>query len=384
MHRIDGDGYITLSGKRLFDDENLPTRAATQVTHEWANAVQEEIARVIENEGGTLNASTEDPLTDTNQLDTAINAKLVASRISNDSTFPGSNLDDALDNIAASNIPNDSDVPGTNLDDALQFLRNSMRGHIDGLILANAADRYDITIAAGNAIDSGNAALMSLSSSLTKQIDAAWSAGDNNGGFPSAGGSGLTLSDGTWYHVFLIRNSSTGAVDAGFDTNVGAGVLLNGDNAGGSGYDQYRRIGSVYYIDSTDKIRRFTQISDYFEWWNTENDVFAETLTTTPVAKTLESAPPDINCKLDVSINAKSTSSGTHQFRLWGGSIGGASNQGPVVTFIMPGGDSEVRVPVRASLHSNTNQQIYFQEVSGDVVIQSASVTGYKDYRGRS
>jgi hypothetical protein len=57
MHRIDGDGYIESAGKRLFADEDLPTRYATQVTHQWANAVQEELAQAVECYDQTLRAS---------------------------------------------------------------------------------------------------------------------------------------------------------------------------------------------------------------------------------------------------------------------------------------------------------------------------------------
>lgn len=80
MHRITGDGYDVQGGKNLYGPEDLPTRNATQVTHMAMNAIQEEIAKVIEAEGGTLNSASEDPLTDMHQLNDAIDNKIKAPR----------------------------------------------------------------------------------------------------------------------------------------------------------------------------------------------------------------------------------------------------------------------------------------------------------------
>lgn len=56
-HRVDSDGYITVSGKRRFVDQSLPTYQGTVDGSYWANMVQEEIANVIEYCGLTLEAS---------------------------------------------------------------------------------------------------------------------------------------------------------------------------------------------------------------------------------------------------------------------------------------------------------------------------------------
>jgi hypothetical protein len=213
------------------------------------NAIQEEIAYVIEEEGITLNTDSETASSGMDQLNQAIEAKLKASRIYNDST----------------------DVNGLNVDDALNTLKAELfqlsRGMIDGLEMSvNSTDAYDLDVQAGNAIDSANGFILKLSSAITKQIDAAWAEGNNAGGFPSNGTSGLTLTNDTWYHVFLIAQSGGTGVDVGFDTNLDASVLLNDDNAGAESYDKYRRIGSIQYVDATTKIRPFVQNGDEFHW----------------------------------------------------------------------------------------------------------------------
>lgn len=140
------------------------------------------------------------------------------------------------------------------------------RNHIAGLEMSvNDVDGYDLEIKPGAAIDSSNTLIMAPEVQVTKRIDAAWAPGDD-GGFPSAGESGLTLTDGTWYHVFLIGRSVDSAVDFGFDSNLNAGVLLNADNAGANNFDRYRRIGSIYYVDATTQIRKFVQFGDRFCW----------------------------------------------------------------------------------------------------------------------
>lgn len=57
MHRVDSDGYIIVSGKRRYIDQNLPGTPGTVDSSYWSNAIQEEIAGLIEYAGLTLAAS---------------------------------------------------------------------------------------------------------------------------------------------------------------------------------------------------------------------------------------------------------------------------------------------------------------------------------------
>jgi ABC-type Fe2+-enterobactin transport system substrate-binding protein len=56
MHRIDADGYIEISGKRYFQDQDDgPPPIAGTIDHSlWNNALQEEIAQFLEALGVTL------------------------------------------------------------------------------------------------------------------------------------------------------------------------------------------------------------------------------------------------------------------------------------------------------------------------------------------
>lgn len=75
MHRTIGDSYGLDAGKRIFRQENSPSWQATQVTYDSMNALQEEIAHVIEAEGLTLNVASES-IGAMTQLNTAINQKV--------------------------------------------------------------------------------------------------------------------------------------------------------------------------------------------------------------------------------------------------------------------------------------------------------------------
>lgn len=73
MHRVDADGTIDVGGERRFVDRALPTYEGTVDGAYWNNAVQEEIATVVEYAGLTLRASgAADESAGWDQLKTAI------------------------------------------------------------------------------------------------------------------------------------------------------------------------------------------------------------------------------------------------------------------------------------------------------------------------
>lgn len=124
------------------------------------------------------------------------------------------------------------------------------QGHISGLTLSHAADTdHDITIAAGSARDSTNAYDLILASALTKQADASWAVGTNAGGFDT----GAIPATGT-IHVWLIKRSDTGVVDALFSISATAPTMP-------ASYDSKRLIGSYRTNGSNNIING--------DWWGT-------------------------------------------------------------------------------------------------------------------
>lgn len=139
MHRTQGDSYGTGTGIytdpiSVYRDAVDASTPATQLRHQEMNAIQEEICNVVEAEfgSGSLNAETES-FTDMDQLNTAIEAKLKATRIDNDSTVTGSQVSDALEQLEgkigdldSSDITDVSGITAGNVTDALTTLSSAI------------------------------------------------------------------------------------------------------------------------------------------------------------------------------------------------------------------------------------------------------------------
>lgn len=174
------------------------------------------------------------------------------------------------------------------------------RGYIWGLTLSNAvADpNNDITVAVGEAKDEGHSAIITLSATITKQLNAAWTEGDNVGGLNT----GARNAD-TWYEVHLIKRLDTGVVDMMFTTTANRATLP-------TNYTLQRRIGWIR-TDNLGVIRAFTQVDDYFTLTTPVQDASSVSKTTTAASLTL-SAPPNslarfrATCNGNTSVNANS------------------------------------------------------------------------------
>lgn len=166
-------------------------------------------------------------------------------------------MDDGTDWILINPIPAASAIP---------------KGHIYGLT-GSSAGSTTLTVAAGEAVDSTGAALMSLASSMAK-TNAAWSAGTGNGGLDTG-----SIAAGTWYHWYLIRNPSSGAVDLVFSTNASSPTLP-------SGYTQYRRIFTWRYTGGS-IWEQISQNGNEFLWPTSVVDIDAQNPGTSAVTRTL-------------------------------------------------------------------------------------------------
>ena len=132
-----------------------------------------------------------------------------------------------------------------------------------GLMLSNNATdtANDITIAPGECRDDTNSADIVIGSALTKQLDVAWAVGTSAGGRDTG-----AIADGTW-HVFVIKNPTTGVCDALFSTSLLTPTMP-------SGYTQKRRVGSlVRAITGFGGFIQFRQLGDYFQIYSPAADI---------------------------------------------------------------------------------------------------------------
>lgn len=120
------------------------------------------------------------------------------------------------------------------------------KGYLFGLNMTkDAGDTlHDVNFAVGATRDSTDTANINITSAIIKRIDANWSAGSGQGGFPSA----LSLTADTTYYTFVLLKDDDTAVDAGFDDNINATNLL----ADATDFDRFRLLGTLRTNSSSD------------------------------------------------------------------------------------------------------------------------------------
>jgi hypothetical protein len=118
-----------------------------------------------------------------------------------------------------------------------------------------------IDIDAGSACSDDNTTMMVLTAAnFTKNCNAAWAVGSGNGALDS----GSALAASTWYHVFVIMRTDTGAVDVLISTSATSPTMP-------TNYSKKRRIGSIR-TNASSQILAFTQVGDQFLWTSPIND----------------------------------------------------------------------------------------------------------------
>lgn len=247
----------------------------------------------------------------------------------------------------------------------------ALAGTLWGLTLSNNGTdaANDIDIAAGIAIDSTNAVLMRLASSLTKRLDAAWAVGSGNGGRDTG-----SIADGTW-HVHLIKRPDTGVVDVLFSLSATAPTLP-------TNYTVFRCIGPILRVSSA--IKAFTQIGDYFEWSTPVADIASAAQTTGNTTRTLASIPTGKAVLADIGVNIY-RSGGTGQFGIAssparaGGTVVDRDTAGVGYS---TGASAAGSATARMLVLTNTSAQIVTDaNQTGEV---SITVFGFYDNRGRT
>lgn len=245
-------------------------------------------------------------------------------------------------------------------------------GHLSGLTLANNASdaTNDIDIAPGS-VWAANGSLV-LSSALTKRLDAAWAVGSNQGGLDSGSPSNTT------YHVYLIKRSDTGVVDALFSTSASSPTMP-------TNYDMKWRIGSI--IRKSNAIVGFIQDGDLFQLKSMVADLGITDPGTSAVLRDL-TVPAGIAVEALIAAGSYNANSQVHgfyfsdpatddiapsayqaaQLSYLGGNAGGFSN----------GASVELRV------RTNTSAQIRTRASHSSVAVYFFIHTrGWVDRRGR-
>ncbi|MGN7959124.1 hypothetical protein [Agrobacterium radiobacter] len=249
---------------------------------------------------------------------------------------------------------------------ALSGTRPVPKGQLYGLTLSNnAGDAVnDIDISAGEcATDSAIPSLMILGSSLTKRLDAAWAVGTGNGGLDIG-----TIGNNT-YHVWLIQRSDTGVVDALFSISATAPTMP-------ANYDRKRRIGSI--IRSAGAILLFTQHGDQFDL--TTNIIQRSSTAAFPAGPLTLTTPLGISVQPIFDAQQQQNAAGNVQTRY--STIGKAPVTYSITSLAL---EIDVNCP-KSGVFTNLLSQIQFEVeiLSGSLILNALSLTGWIDDRGRS
>lgn len=192
---------------------------------------------------------------------------------------------------------NSSSIPNTKFVQDVVADRLFLQGFINGLITVRNATTPNTHIDIGvGAAWVGDRVVQNVAT-FTKRLDAVWMAGTGNGGRFS----GVRAAN-TWYHLFILRNDTTGAIDFGFDTSVSAANRPSGWAA--------RLIWSVR-TDASSNIIPYSQVGDNCIWLSPPVDLVS--VASIPSANGqlfAMSTPLGLSCLAQFS----AFSSGTSQF----------------------------------------------------------------------
>lgn len=172
------------------------------------------------------------------------------------------------------------------------------RGTIGGLTVSNniSAPNTTFNVAAGSCRSSDDTEDITLVTGMTKSIASIWSAGSNLGARDTA----ATIQSNTGYHVYVIKNVSTGEVDVLVSTSATNPALP-------TGYTKFRRIWSLL-TDASGYIRRFTQKGNHCQLLTRTTDYAATANGGGPNLRTL-TVPQGRKYLLDLYFQSTGTAS---------------------------------------------------------------------------
>jgi hypothetical protein len=244
------------------------------------------------------------------------------------------------------------------------------RSYLAGCILSTAGGSSTMTIGAGQATDSTNAAVLNLLASLNKTT-ASWAVGSGVGGLDTG-----TIAASTWYHFYLIQRVDTGVVDGLVSLSATAPTLP-------ANYTLKRRIGSGK-TDGASFWTAFTQDGRYFRLLASVLDVNTTNPGIAAVTATLPSVPTGVNVQAMTNIVV---TIGTTAGDLYVSDLA-VNDEAPSVT-AAPGGDLSFRTgsvsySTMLTTRTNTSAQIRYRINGSDASTVIKFVTlGWWDYAGR-
>ena len=135
----------------------------------------------------------------------------------------------------------------------------ALQNAFTGLTLSTAGASTTLSIAAGQAANSTNTAMMTLAATMAKTT-AAWAVGSTNGGLDTG-----AIAANIFYSWYLIRRPDTGVVDVIYSLSSTAPTLP-------ANYTQFRRLGT-WPTNASSQWASILQTGDLFQWLTPPTDV---------------------------------------------------------------------------------------------------------------
>jgi hypothetical protein len=244
-------------------------------------------------------------------------------------------------------------------------------GFLFGCTLSNAAADLvnDISIAAGKARDATDGVNIILAAALTKRLDANWVVGDAQGGLDTGSAANVT------YHVWLIKRSDTGVVDALLSASATAPTMP-------ANYDFKRRIGSI--MREAASIVAFRQAGDRFWRSVPSGDVSDPNPGSAAITRTLK-VPIGVQVDAMVVHSVTQGSTGSYFYGLLSSLLDTSSVPSATVHDVALVGNSDSSGnSVAREITTNTSGQIR-SRLSGSIASTTETITtlGWIDTRGR-
>ena len=247
-----------------------------------------------------------------------------------------------------------------------------LRSYLSGLNLSTAGGSATMSIAAGQATDGTNAALMSIGA--FSKTTSAWVLGSGNGGLDTG-----SISTATWYHFWLIQRPDTGVVDVLISLSASAPTMP-------ANYTLKRRIGSGL-TDGSSHWTAFTQDGDLFQWNTLVADVSSTNPGTSAVTNTI-TTPTGVNTTALIQAVISTTNAGSGCLAYFSDLATTDSAPSTTLTDVsvaLNAATGSQIVASRLSVRTNTSAQIRSRFSFSDAgLIVKINTLGWIDSRGRN
>jgi len=245
-----------------------------------------------------------------------------------------------------------------------------VRGYLSGMGMSTPGASTTFTVGAGIACTGSGIDMINLGSAMSK-TGAPWVVGSGNGGLDTGS---MPSATATWFHVYAIMNTSTGAADVTFSLNPTTPALSGG-------FNEYRRIGSIRWGTANQWVQ-FAQVGDEFYWVTPLADFASSAIGTTATLVPL-TVPPGFKVNALTRVTySNSTTAGS-----------ACLVQSPDEAVTTPGGvtgnvtltNANTTTGARATLNVRTDTSGQIRVTTNQASANTVNIAtfGWVDHRGR-